>query len=60
MPSFIEGNGNIYLGFGQAQKYGRDKPNDISQTVSIYRLHTTTKQSKEQKSKIILETPLHN
>jgi hypothetical protein len=29
-----------YLGFGQAQKYGRDKPIDISQTVSIYRLHT--------------------
>jgi hypothetical protein len=40
MPIFIEGNGNIYLGFGQAQKYGRAKPINIFQTVSMYRLHT--------------------
>jgi hypothetical protein len=26
MPNSIEDNGNIYLGFGQAQKYGRVKP----------------------------------
>ena len=40
MPIFIEGNGNIYLGFGQAQKYGRDKLINRSQTESMYRLHT--------------------
>jgi len=45
MPNFIEDNGNIYLGFGQAQKYGRAKPINISQTISIYRLKLTTKQS---------------
>jgi hypothetical protein len=26
MPNSIEDNGNIYLGFGQAQKYDRVKP----------------------------------
>ena len=41
MPNFIiEDNGNIYVGFGQAQKYGRAKPINIPQTVSMYRLHT--------------------
>jgi len=40
MSSFIEDNGNLDIAFGQAQKYGRAKPINIFQTVSIYRLHT--------------------
>jgi hypothetical protein len=49
MPNFIEGNGNIYLGFGQAQKYGRDKPIDIYpkqyQFIACIQVRLTTKQS---------------
>jgi hypothetical protein len=26
MPNFIEDDGNLDIGFGQAQKYGRAKP----------------------------------
>jgi hypothetical protein len=36
MPNFvIEDNGNLGLGFGQAQKYGRAKPINISQTINL-------------------------
>jgi hypothetical protein len=31
----IEDNGNICLGFGQAQKYGRAKPINISQAINL-------------------------
>ena len=31
----IEDNGNLGLGFGQAQKYGRAKPINISQTMNL-------------------------
>ena len=36
MPNLIiEDNGNICLGFGQAQKYDRAKPINISQTINL-------------------------
>jgi hypothetical protein len=40
MPNSIENNGNIYLGFGQAQKYGRVKPVNTVQSEKCSR-HTT-------------------